>query len=99
MTGIARIGDSINTHHGCSASTTITTTRTGTVFINGIAVAIIGDKTPLHSYGGKNCSASHEITLTNGSSNVFMDGAAVLRIDDTTSGEQITGGSGNVFAN
>jgi len=99
MTGIARIGDSINTNHGCTGSTTITMTRSSsTVFIDNIAVAIVGDKTPTHSYGGRNCSASHQITLANGSSSVFMDGAAVLRIDDVTSGEQITGGSSSVFA-
>jgi uncharacterized Zn-binding protein involved in type VI secretion len=100
MPGIVRIGDTVNTHHGCTSSTTITKAapRTDTVFIDGIAVALAGDKTPIHSYGGRNCSATHQVAFSNGSSTVFANGIALLRIGDTSSSEELTGGSGSVIA-
>ena len=100
MTGVARIGDSVNTGHNCTTSTTIilANERVGTVFADNIAVAIANDTTDTHSYGGKNCSLTHKVILTVGSGTVFMDGQAILRIDDATSGEKITGGSSTVFA-
>lgn len=100
MTGVARIGDKVQTNHGCTSETTIITTReSSTVFIDdGKRVAIVGDKTSTHSYGGRNCSATHQITFSSGSDSVFIDGAAALRIDDMSSNEKITGGSTTIFA-
>ena len=100
MTGIVRIGDAVTTHHGCTASTTIikATGRTDTVFVNDIAVALVGDKTSTHSYGGRNCSASHQVTFSSGSGTIYAYGTALLRIHDIASGEELTGGSSTVSA-
>jgi len=103
MPGIARIGDAVTTNHICTASTTVikAAQRTDTVFIDGIAIALINDKTPVHSYadlGRVSCGATHEIVFSNGSGTVFANGKAVLRKTDTISGEEITGGSTSVFA-
>jgi uncharacterized Zn-binding protein involved in type VI secretion len=105
MPGIVRVGDTVTTHHVCTTSTTIikAAARTDTVFINGIAVALVGDKTPIHSYtssGKGSCNVSHSVSFTTGSSTVFAYGTALLRIGDKDTGntEELTGGSGSVFA-
>lgn len=103
MPGIARINDAVTTNHICTASTTVikAAPRTDTVFIDGIAVALIDDKTPVHSYassGRNSCNLTHEIVFANGSSTVFASGKAVLRKTDKNGLEEITGGSTSVFA-
>jgi uncharacterized Zn-binding protein involved in type VI secretion len=77
MPGIARIGDTVTTNHICTTSTTIikAAERTDTVFIDGIAVALVNDKTPIHSYassGKSTCNLTHEIIFSSGSSTVFV---------------------------
>jgi uncharacterized Zn-binding protein involved in type VI secretion len=103
MPGIARIGDTVTTNHICTSSTTVikAAARDDTVFIDNIAVALLNDKTPVHSYasaGRGSCNVSHEVVFSNGSSTVFANGKAVLRKNDTIGGEEITGGSSSVFA-
>lgn len=103
MTGIVRLGDAVTTHHLCTSSSTIVKVggRTDTVFVNDIAVALVGDATPNHSYtsaGRGSCNVFHTITFSSGSGSVYAYDIALLRINDTTSGEELTGGSGSVTA-
>jgi len=101
MAAIARQGDPTSTGHGCTGTTTITgpTGAAAKVFANGIPIECVGNPTVVHSYGGKNCSASHAAAINAGSSNVFVGGVGVARVSDSTDGGAILSGSGNVFAN
>ena len=101
MPGVARQGDSTSTGHGCTGVTTITgpTGAGAKVYANNIPVECKGNPTVVHTYGGKNCSASHTASINVGSGNVFVANIPIARIGDSTDGGSIISGSGNVFAN
>lgn len=90
--------DSIATNHGCTG-TTATDSGSGDVFVNNIGVVRQGDVNQTHSYTGRGCSVSHAVPLTAASPNVFANNLAIGRVGDSYSGETITSGSANVFAN
>lgn len=103
MPGIVRIGDTVTTNHICTTSTSVikAAERNDTVFIDNIAVALLNDKTPVHSYanlGRVSCGATHSVVFSSGSGTVFASNKAVLRIGDKVGNETISGGSGSVFA-
>ena len=99
MPGIARGSgvDSVDTGHGCDA-TTVTDECSGDVFVNGIGVVRQGDKTASHQVpGGLGC-VSHTVPLTTFSSTVFVNGKNIGRLGDQYAGHTITSASGDVFA-
>ena len=95
MPAVSRIGDSVTTNHGCDASTTMAE-GSGNVFANSIGVVRQGDNDTDHAYGGRNCSARHQVPLSAGAPTVFVNGRALGRVGD--GGETLASGSPNVFA-
>ena len=80
-------------------TTTATAAGSSTVFINGTGVVRVGDAVAVHTFAGVGCP-THSPGLSVGSPNVFVEGQAMGRKDDTYGcGAQITSGSSNVFAN
>ena len=98
MPGVARIGDTISTGHGCDGTTTLTG-PSGDVFANGIGIERQGDPTVVHRLTGKNCSVSHTAAVNAGSGNVFVNGMPIARIGDSADAGSITSGSSDVIAN
>lgn len=101
MPGVARIGDSVSTGHGCDGSTTITgpTGAGANVFVNNKPVECKGNPTVIHRYGGRRCSAQHEAAINAGSPNVFVANIPLARIGDSCDAGAITSGSSDVIAN
>lgn len=89
--------DTIATNHGCTGTTT-TLGGSGNVFANNIGVVRQGDANTTHSYGGRNCSATHSVSLSGGSGTVFANNLPIGRVGDGYGGETISSGSPNVFA-
>ena len=99
MPGVARGNgvDSVDTGHGCDA-TTVTAGCSGDVFVNGIGAVREGDLTASHLVpGGLDC-VSHTVPLTTFSSSVYVNGKRVGRLGDAYSGHTITSASTDVFA-
>jgi len=95
MPAVSRIGDSVATNHGCDGSTTMAE-GSGNVFANTIGVVRQGDNDTVHAYGGRNCSARHQIPLSSGSPTVFVNGRPLGRVGDGS--ETLSSGSPNVSA-
>lgn len=100
MPAVCRVGDELDTGHGCDATTTIDSSNTdGTVHANNIDVIVIGAPTVSHDIpSGSNCVAHTDVTKE-GSPNVFINSIAVTRIGDAVDAGSMTEGSPNVFAN
>jgi len=102
--GIARGGDSLTTGHNCTPTTTLNALTvkgvSAKVYINGEAVACIGDNTVVHPSGDDFpiCSVTHIAQVNEGSTKVFVGGVGVARIGDGADSGAITEGSTNVFA-
>jgi uncharacterized Zn-binding protein involved in type VI secretion len=95
MPAVSRIGDAVNTNHGCDGATTMAQ-GSGNVFANNIGVVRRGDVDTVHAYGGRGCSAKHEVPLSAGSGTVFVNGRPLGRVGDGS--ETLSSGSPNVFA-
>lgn len=102
MPAIARETDSVSTGHDCDTITTLDSGSTGNssnVYITGLGVCCVGDKTVVHNIRvGISCTP-HIETIKNGSSTIFISGKAVARIGDSCDNGVIISGSGNVFCN
>ncbi len=93
MPSVARVGDK-DTGHGCFPPRA-STSGSGNVFVNGIAVHRVGDSWATHCCG----SSCHASSLAAGSSSVFVNGLAMGRIGDAVAcGSAVSEGSGDVFA-
>ena len=80
-------------------TTTATAAGSSTVFAEGTGVVRVGDAVAVHTYAGVGCP-THSPGLSVGSPNVFVEGKAMGRKDDTYGcGAQITSGASTVFAN
>ena len=90
--------DTIATGHGCDA-TTVTDEGSSDVFVNGTGVVREGDLTAVHQILVGIVCVPHTVPLTSFSSDVFVNGLRVGRLGDDYTGEVITSGSPNVFAN
>lgn len=102
MPAIARATDSVSTGHGCDSVTTLETIQSGTaskVFMNGLAVSCVGDKTVVHQVPGGSSCVPHQEVIKSGSSSVYCGGKAIARIGDSCDSGVILSGSGNVFCN
>ena len=102
MPAISRNGDIVSTGHGCDSVTTLDGANTGSsakVFMNGLAVCCVGDKTIVHTLPSGNSCVPHTEVIKSGSSTVFIGGKAVARIGDSCDAGVILSGSGNIFCN
>jgi uncharacterized Zn-binding protein involved in type VI secretion len=96
MPSQSRLGDK-STGEGCFPPTSIISAVSSTVFVNGIAAAVIGSQFAPHTCGRTTHSgASRQIVA--GSSTVSFDGKKAARIGDAVAdGDLVAAGSGNVF--
>lgn len=95
MSPVTRLGDTC-TGHG-SFPPRASTSASGNVFVNGIAVHRQGDSWAPH--GSPSPSAPHSSTLASGSSTVYVNSKQCGRIGDPVAcGSAVAQGSGNVFA-
>lgn len=102
MPAIARETDQVSTGHQCDTITTLDGGSTGSaskVYIGGLGIVCIGDKTVEHKIKNGNSCVPHIEFVKNGSSTIFIAGKAVARIGDACDEGVIISGSGNVFCN
>lgn len=91
--------DSVNTNHGCDA-TTVTDECSGDVFWNDIGAVRQGDKVQTHLVNQGRACVPHAPALDgNYSGNVFVNGKNAAYLGSTYSGHDIRSGSGNVYIN
>lgn len=84
-----------DTGHGCYPPRANVGPSASNVYVNGIAVHIVGDTYPTHCCG----VTCHDGTLSSGSSTVYVNGQPVGRIGDPVScGGLVAEGSPDVFA-
>ena len=99
MPAVSRKGDSLSTGHICTSTTTLDTPGQGTCFANSILIARVSDPTVSHPFPPLPPCAPHVANVNVGSPNVFVEGLAVARVDDSADAGKMTSGSDNVFAN
>ena len=99
MPAVARQGDSFSTGHDCVASSTLDVPGQSTVFANNILICRTGDNTVAHGINAGAGCPSHVASISGGSPNVFVAGAAIADVGDACDAGAITSGSPNVFAN
>lgn len=99
MPEVARKGgkDSIDTNHGCDAST-VTKEGSEDVFVNGIGAVRKDDKCEVHTVPSGPACVPHQVALTTYSSTVFVNGRNIGRKGDFYNGHELTSGSEDVFA-
>ena len=91
--------DTVNTNHGCDA-TTVTNECSGDVFWNEIGAVRLGDQVMPHLVPvGDDCGVHAPVLDGNYSGNVFVNGKNAAFLGSTYSGHNITSGSGNVYIN
>ena len=94
MAGVTRLGDMCTGHPGFPPRAS--TSASGDVFVNGIAVHRQGDSWAVHCNSTPVCHAS---ILSGGSGSVFVNGKQIGRIGDPVAcGSSVATGSGDVFA-
>ena len=94
MPAVTRLGD-LDTGHG-PWPPRASTSASGDVFVNGIAVHRQGDSWAVHCDPTPVC---HGGTLAAGSGTVFVNGKQIGRVGDPVDcGSSVAAGSGNVFA-
>lgn len=89
--------DSINTGHGCDA-TTVTQAGSGNVFVNGKGACRKGDAIKIHTILAGTSCVPHSAQINAGSGSVFVNGIPIARKGDSADAGNISSGSGNVFA-
>lgn len=97
MPAAVRIGDPLSTGHGCTGSTTLAGANQGSVYANGILIAVPGAPTEVHTIGPP--CVPHSAVLNAGSPNVFCEGKPMGRVGDSADAGAMTSGSPDVFAN
>lgn len=101
MPAAARVGDTVNTGHGCSVTVPIVNTTQTKVKINGILAAVIGDPLAPHTILiDGNCVPHEDPAVTkvlSGSSLVSIEGKAAARVGDLADLGSIITGSPNVI--
>ena len=89
--------DEVLTNHDCTPDA-FTQELSGNVFINGVGVHRQGDLNTPHGVNSPGCSL-HQTIIDVGSTTVFSNGKGVARVGDFyDGGEEVSTGSGNVFA-
>lgn len=97
MPAVARIGDLINTGHGCDASAPIQD-GSSNVFVNGIGMSYASAAIVPHLINSGNSCVVHQAWIISGSSSVFVNGLPVARVGDAADLGAVAQGSPNVFA-
>lgn len=97
MPKVARIGDTVDTGHGCDSVTTLTGPSVN-VFANNLGVEREDDPTVSHSFAGEYCEITHTAKVNVGFNKVFVNNKPIARKDDSADQGTITSGSDNVFA-
>ena len=91
MTGITRLGDTASNEHDDGEFAN--DTASDNVIVNGLGAHRVGDHWTQHQFG----PGSHDTVSKTGSSTVFVNDKAVVRIGDTTQCNSIViTGSNNV---
>lgn len=98
MPAVARIGDQINTGHGCDGTSTIAE-GSPNVFANNIGVARQGDAIAPHTIPAGPICVGHSAVINSGSPDVFVNNIPMARVNDSADQGFITEGSPDVFAN
>jgi uncharacterized Zn-binding protein involved in type VI secretion len=98
MPAIVRKGDSLSTGHGCTGETTLATANQGSVYVDGILVAVVGAVTEVHTILAPPC-VPHTANLNAGSPTVFFEGIAGGRVGDSADAGEMISGSTTTFAN
>ena len=89
--------DSVNTGHGCDATTT-TDVCSSNVLVNGIGACRKGDAITTHNTpSGDNC-VPHTPAINAGSDTVFVNGIPIARNGDSADSGNISSGSSDVIA-
>lgn len=107
MPGVARVGDTVNTGHGCDATTTILATGSSSnVYVNGLRAALQGTELAPHNITNPApvppnppCISHPGQKVNSGSSKVYVNGKQLARVGDSADLGSISKGSTNVFAN
>jgi len=98
MSGVARVGDSITTGHGCEATALLAGPGVLTVLVNGKPVCGVGDLTAPHLSGVPPVCVSHTMPIISGNARVLVGGRPIARIGDPVDAGAIATGSLNVLA-
>lgn len=106
MPNVARVGDLINTGHGCDATATISNAGASNVYANGKLLALQGTAINPHTItnpstapGAPPCIGHTGQVIIGSSLTVRANGRFVARVGDSADLGSITEGSANVFAN
>lgn len=89
--------DTVNTGHGCDA-TTVTQAGSSNVLINGIGACRKTDAIQVHTIPSGASCVPHTAYINVGSSTVFVNGLPIARNGDSADAGNISSGSSNVFA-
>jgi len=92
MPEAARVGDSVNTGHGCAATTTLAAADHN-VNIEGANALVVGDETVSHAFPPDPPCAPHTAEISGGSTKVTIGGIAAARKGDDCDAGEITSGS------
>jgi uncharacterized Zn-binding protein involved in type VI secretion len=103
---VAKVGDQVDTGHGCDLVTTITKEASATnVYINNILAALQGTKLAEHTFPNPAvppippCIVHPGQVINAGSKSVTVNGRGLARVGDSADLGRIRNGSKDVFAN
>lgn len=96
--------DTVKTNHLCCDATTTTEGASPSVFVEGTGVHREGHNNTLHTWPSSECDLTetcptHQTAISSASPTVYANGFGVARNGDPyDGGEEISSGSGTVFA-
>jgi uncharacterized Zn-binding protein involved in type VI secretion len=98
MPEAARETDTVDTGHGCDATTTLDASSVNTtVFVGGKLLACLGDLTVSHDIPNDDICEAHTSSISGSSESVYCSGALVARKGDACDGGTITSGASSVI--
>lgn len=95
MPEAARVGDDVDTGHGCAATTTLAAAD-HKVNIEGENALVVGDETVSHAFPPDPPCDPHTAPINEGSSKVTIGGVAAARKNDSCDAGIISSGSSKV---
>ena len=107
MPAVARVGDTVNTGHGCDTTTTILAVGSANnVYAEGLLVALQGSSlaphtitNPAPSPPNPPCIGHPGQKVNIGSSTVRVNGRPIARVGDSADLGRVARGASTVFAN
>lgn len=105
MPAVARRGDTVNTGHGCSATTTIVEGSSNVLIegsgatFQGAALANHTITNPSQAPGSPPCIGHPGQKVNSGSGSVIVNGKRLARVGDSADLGSIANGASKVFAN